>query len=115
MAMFEVKGVSRVMRGKLSSRGAVDKADRVTRDSMYTIGRNARRNAPVDTGLLRSTMVTGIRPTPGVDRGSWEMVQGVEYTLVQEYEHSSKSAFIRNAFWDEGPKFKDKLKREFGG
>lgn len=111
MAWIQVTGVARA-RKVLSPKKYKLRADRVARESIYEIGLDAQRHAPVDTGLLSSTMTSQIERSSKAPSGVWDLLQGTEYTLVQEFEHSTKSAFIRNAVWKEGPKFKKSLERE---
>lgn len=109
MRGIKVEGIGTTIRNKLSTTGIDENADRISRDTIYNIGRKAKTAAPVDTGLMRSSLVTGIQPTDRGRLGSWDMVQTVPYTLVQEYEHKRRSAFIRNAVSAEKPAFKKRL------
>lgn len=111
-AWIEVKGVDKTME-VLSPKGFKLKADRIARETIYEIGLEAQRNAPVDTGLLSSTLTSHIQRSHKAPSGVWDLLQGTEYTKRQEFEHATKSAFIRNAVWKETPKFKQALEREF--
>lgn len=82
--------------------------DKATRNSMRRIQHSSFQKAPVDTGFLTSNLVADenrVR-TPGIKSGSFDLLDGTEYTLVQEYEHKSQSSFLRDSVWDEQPKYK---------
>lgn len=81
--------------------------DKATRNSMRRIQHSSFQKAPVDTGFLTSNLVADenrVR-TPGIKSGSFDLLDGTEYTLVQEYEHKSQSSFLRDSVWDEQPKY----------
>lgn len=61
------------------------------------IANQAAINAPVDTGRMANALSAGVQQEGKL---SWVMNDGTEYTLVQEYTHKTKKAFIRQAVWD---------------
>lgn len=113
MVRISVKGIKRTITSKLSDPTAEEDADKLAEGSMRRIGTDAANRAPVDTGLLRNTMTSGIRRSTSADTGVWDLIQETEYTLVQEFEHKTKSAFIRQAVWNETPRFKEVLEERF--
>lgn len=112
MAWIEIKGMNDAMK-MLSPKGFADDADKIAEGSMRRIGADAANRAPVDTGLLQSTMTSEIRRSNSATRGVWDLLQGTDYTLVQEYEHVTQGAFIRNAVWAEEPRFKAAIEDRF--
>lgn len=115
MVKSGVFGVHNTINDKFSSKKVHDKADDIARSSIYEIGRKASQTAPVDTGRMRDSLVSAIRRTPSVPKGMWEMPQTVPYTLVQEFEHKTKSRFIYNAVEDIRPFVWAKVNSEFKG
>src|SRR5699024_1051413 len=108
------------MRVKISSMGVDETAfkfikragleydfDKLAEHSMKRIQMGAFQKGPVLTGFLTSNLLAdeNRRRTAGFKKGSWDLIDGTDYTLVQEYEHRTKSAFIRRSVWDEEPKF----------
>lgn len=113
MVRIAVIGINKTIRNKLSDPNAEEDADKLAEGSMRRLGTDAANRAPVDTGHLRNTMTSGIRRSTTADKGVWDLIQETEYTLVQEYEHRTKSAFIRQAVWNETPRFKEVLEERF--
>lgn len=69
----------------------------VLEHGIRTIANEASANAPVKTGKLANSLPAGVEQESAL---SWVMRDGTEYTLVQEYTHATKKAFIRNAVWN---------------
>lgn len=91
--------------------------DKLAEHSMKRIQMGAFRRGPVDTGFLTSNLAAdeNRKRTEGTDTGSWDLVDGTEYTIRQEFEHRSKKAFIRDSVIEEKPKFEkavDNLARD---
>lgn len=87
--------------------------DVITRQTMDNIGRKAYSRAPVDTGLLRSTMITGIHRSKTAKTGVWDMEQLTDYTLVQEFNHPVHGHFITRSFVEEREPLKKALEERF--
>jgi len=85
-----------------------DEFDEATENSMKRVQLGAFHKAPELTGFLKSNLVAdeNRKRTEGVPKGSWDLVDGTDYTLIQEFEHRNKAAFIRRSVWDEEPKFR---------
>lgn len=84
--------------------------------SIHRLGGKASDRAPVDTGLLSSTMISGIHKNYGESsdvRSNWELIQRTDYTLEQEFGHVSKSRFIRDSAIEERPNINKDLERRF--
>lgn len=100
---------------KLASRE--DDFDALAENSMKRVQSGAFRRGPVLTGFLTSNLIADENRgrTEGVGKGSWDLVDGTDYTLVQEYTHRYKSGFIRDSVNEEKPKFHkevDKLAKD---
>lgn len=113
---FRVSGTRSTINRKLTDKTAPADADNLVRDSIHRLGGRASGRAPVDTGLLSSTMISGIHKS--YSDGSelhpvWDLLQRTEYTLVQEFEHKSQDRFIRDSAIEERPKFKQELERRY--
>jgi len=87
--------------------------DELAENTMKKIQLDSFRKAPVLTGFLSSNLVANEnrKRTDGVPLGSWDLIDGTDYTLVQEFEHMSKSGFIRTSVWDAEPRFKKEVKK----
>lgn len=108
-----VSGIESTIAKKLTDATSVEDADRIAQGSMMRIGTDAANHAPVKTGLLQRTMTTGIQRSDSAPKGVWDMIQKTDYTLVQEYEHRSKSGFIRNSVSAEEPRFQKATEERF--
>lgn len=108
-----VFGVKNTINRKLSDKNALEDADRLAQGAMVRIGTDAANRAPVKTGLLQQTMTTGIQRSKSKPKGAWDLLQETEYTLVQEFEHKSKSHFIENAVMTEAPHFYTAMEERF--
>jgi|SRR5690625_4424477 len=87
--------------------------DDLAENSMKRIQMGSFNKAPELTGFLKSNLVAeeNRKRTEGIPSGSWDLIDGTDYTLVQEFEHRSKKAFIRRSVWDEEPRFKKDVKK----
>lgn len=112
---FNVSGVSKTINKKLNDELARQDADKLAQDSIHRLGGRASERAPVDTGLLSSTMISGIHKDYGSssEHPMWDLLQRTEYTLVQEFEHKSNDRFIRDSAIEERPKFRKELERRY--
>ncbi|MFS0562621.1 HK97 gp10 family phage protein [Terribacillus sp. 179-K 1B1 HS] len=104
MARSSVKaeGVRQLMAElKQIGRKAEDIADEEAEKFIRNVASDASKMAPVDTGKLSNSLPAGVEREGS---GIWVIRDGTDYTLVQEYTHKTKKAFIRTAVWDnEGP------------
>lgn len=110
---ISVIGIGKTSRmfGKMASND--DEFDKLAEHSMKRIQSSAFQKGPVDTGFLTSNLAADenrVR-TSGVPTGSWDLVDGTEYTIRQEFEHASKSGFIRDSVIEEEPKFKEAVEK----
>lgn len=96
---FEVKGVDHLLRTKLSTKETAKEIDAILNSNMQEFAQNAARRAPVDTGRLRNSLLAY---TGKVSELHYEMTEGTEYTLYQEFWNSrGKSAFIRSSLYEQ--------------
>lgn len=109
---IKVKGIKRTQ-NKLKDKTAEQDADNIAKDSIYNIGHKASARAPVNTGLLSSTMISGIDKDVNQKMGKWNILQRTEYTLAQEYEHKQHSGFLRNSSKEERDNFRFNVKKRF--
>lgn len=109
---IKVEGI-RSTKSKLRDETAKHDADALARESIFNIGNKASERAPVDTGLLSSTMISGIDKDVNQEVGKWNLLQRTEYTLKQEYEHSVYSGFIRDSSKEERDNFRDNVNKRF--
>jgi hypothetical protein len=73
-------------------RRVLDATDKATKDYANELARKMADKAPILTGeLMRSLRDSPIRKGPGW----YYLMATVDYTWVQEYEHRTKSGFIR--------------------
>lgn len=105
-------GVDAALKG-LTDETAVEDADKLAEGSIRRIGTDAANRAPVDTGHLRNTMTSGIERSQSAPKGVWDLINQTDYTLIQEFNHKSKSGFIRNSVDAESPRFKEIISERF--
>jgi len=98
---------------KLTDPSAEEDADKLAEGSLRRIGTDAANRAPVDTGHLRNTMTSGIERSVSAQKGVWDLIDGTDYTMVQEYEHRSKSGFIVNSVRAETPRYAQVVEERF--
>lgn len=113
---FKVRGVGSTISKKLVDNTASEDVDKIAQTSIHRLGGRASERAPVDTGLLSGTMISGIHKNYGessAHKSAWELLQRTEYTLVQEFEHKSKDRFIRDSAIEERPNFRKDLEDRF--
>lgn len=106
-ARWEVIGDDKVIQKLLRKANSEEEFDKLAENAMKRIQLGAFKRAPEDTGFLKSNLIADenrMRP-PDVKSGVFDLIDGTEYTIVQEYEHRSNSAFIRDSVWEEEPKF----------
>lgn len=112
-ARFTITGDDVVIKELLKRANGAKFFDKIAEQSMRNIQQDAFNRAPVDTGFLQENLLTDdnrVR-TPDTELGSFDLIDGTEYTLVQEYEHRNKSAFIRNSVAVEEPEFHREVER----
>lgn len=108
MKRSSVKGV-----GKTSANIAalVSKAEEIaeeeTEKTVRRVASEAAVDAPVDTGKLSNSLPAGVEK---LGPAEWGIIDGTDYTLVQEYTHASKKAFIRKAIWNNEDRYPAELK-----
>lgn len=105
-------GIDAAIKGLTDSKAQED-ADKLVEASIRRIGTDAANNAPVDTGLMQSTLTSGIERSHVKPIGVWDLIQLTEYTLYQEYNNPRKPAFLRNAIRVEEPRFRQALIERF--
>lgn len=113
---FKVSGVGKTISRKLTDKTAAADADRLASESIHRYGSRASDRAPVDTGLLSSTMISGIHKDYAGSTENYpiyEQLQRTEYTMRQEFEHKSQDRFIRDSAIEERPNFRESLERRY--
>ena len=75
-------------------------------DSMKRMQLNSFKRAPVKTGFLSSNLLAeeNVRNYSNKNYRSIRLIDGTEYTLVQEFTNRRKPAFIRTSIREEYPK-----------
>ena len=107
---FQVIGVAKTAK-RFHKLGNHIGFDKIAQQSMKEIQSMSNLLGPVDTGNLTENLAADrnrIR-TPGRPLGSYDLLDGTEYTFVQEFEHRSMSHFIRNSVHYERPEFEKKI------
>lgn len=107
---IKAQGIDSAIKGfskrSLEARGV---ADKVTETYTRKMANESAKNAPVLTGDLRASIASSpLR----LKLGTWQYGSDLDYALIQEYEHHSKSGFIRNSLWNNEKPYQDALKRE---
>lgn len=64
--------------------------------------------APLDSGALKNSIASSPQK---VDELTWEYGSNLPYATRQEYEHSTHSAFIRNAVWNNEEAYAKAIKK----
>jgi hypothetical protein len=111
MARFSVRvtGVSEVLRriGEQGARQLTQELDQVTERNVRTMANQAATNAPYKTGKLAASIPPSVEQIGDMD---WQFGSDVEYATRQEYEHSVKKGFLRNAVWDNREQFREDIR-----
>lgn len=113
---IKISGVGKTIKRKLTDKAAASDADSLVSDSIHRFGGRASDRAPVDTGLLSSTMISGIYKdysSSSENHPTYELLQRTEYTLIQEFGHRSQDRFIRDSAIEERPKFRKNVEERF--
>ena len=104
----EVLNLDRLVR-KLDKLGRVD-LTKPMKDSAYLVENNAKREAPVDTGLLKKTIKNEVSSKAGsIEAKIGHFGPMLEYAPYQEYGTSKQRGkpFLRPALAQAKPKIKD--------
>lgn len=115
MKAFTVKYADEVA-GKLEDKANVmDDLNPIIENSMKRIQSSAFKRGPVLTGFLTSNLLANENREGSVSSSSVEyrLIDGTDYTLVQEYTNPRKPDFLRSSVTEEGPKLKRDLNRLF--
>lgn len=107
------------LRGKLGKDAADDLVDAIELDLANETRKMAvqgAKNAPVETGALRASVLASPQRAGKL---TYYWGSKLPYALRQEYEHKTKRAYLRRAYW-QGQKELQKtirftLKRRLGG
>lgn len=110
---ISVKGIDKVM-NDFSAKGikAQGNSDRVTEKYTRKMTNDAAKNAPVDSGDLRTNLSASPRR---LKMGTWEFGGTLPYTRRQEYEHKTRKGFIRKSVWNNRQAYRDELRKEVVG
>jgi len=82
---------------KMHSDGFKDVIDDGAEKGLRTAANEMSRLAPVDTGLLKSTLLAA-RSLVKRDVGEWWITNGTLYTIRQNFEHKTKRHFVTKPF-----------------
>lgn len=108
---FKVTGVQKTIKTKFNDIKLEQDIDKITEAYVRKIANDAAEKAPILTGLLKNTLISGVRRSP-IDRiGVWEIIAGTDYTVRQEYEHKTNKGFIRRSVWDNEPAYKHAIEK----
>ena len=110
---FQIKGNQQIAKKLATKANARQEVEDITENSMKRIQMGAFKKAPVLTGFLSSNMAA---PENRINASTSKQIQqqlidNTDYTLVQEFEHASKSAFIRNSVREERDKYIGDLRK----
>ena len=110
---FRIEGNQQIAKKLATKANARDEVEDITENSMKRIQSSAFKRAPVLTGYLSSNLAAPEnRINVSTDKQIRQLLMdGTEYTLVQEFEHASKSAFIRNSVREERDKYIGDLRK----
>ena len=86
----------------------IKKLDEVTEQNTRLMANNAASKAPVDTGLLRSSIPASVEKEQEM---VWQFGSNVPYARRQEYEHRSKKAFFRRSLWEGRTKYRGDIQK----
>lgn len=107
---ISVQGLDKVMKDfSLAGIKAQGNADKVTETYARKMANEAGKNAPVDTGNLRTNLIAS---PYRLKAGTWQFGGTLPYSRRQEYEHRTKKGFIRKAVWNNRTPYRDAIKRE---
>ncbi|SET69168.1 hypothetical protein SAMN05216389_1219 [Oceanobacillus limi] len=107
----KVTGIHTTVRRKLTDQTAESDIDKITEAYARKIASEASEKAPILTGLLKNTLVSGVQRSPVNRTGIWEIIAGTDYTLRQEYEHKTHKGFIRRSIWDNEDAYKKAVEK----
>ena len=103
-AKFTVKGVDKVTKD-FRNLAKQDKFDELTDKYMRRIQVTAHSYAPEKTGNLKRNLISK-NNVKKEDKGIRVLIDGTDYTLVQEYTNPRLPAFIRKSIWEHGPEYR---------
>lgn len=114
----KVTGINEV-RNKLGARAASELEGALDLDigvGTRKIANQAADNAPIETGALKASIRYSTRRDGSM---SWHFGSYLPYALRQEYEHKTKNAYMRRAWWAGTPELaaeiRATLKKRLGG
>lgn len=108
---FKITGVQKTVKTKFNDTKAEQDIDKITEAYARKIANEAADKAPILTGLLKNTLMDGVRRSSMSQRGIWELVAGTDYTVRQEYEHKTNKGFIRRSVWDNETAYKRAIEK----
>lgn len=100
--------------GKIEDKANImDDLNPIIENSMKRIQSSAFKRGPVLTGYLTSNLLATENRESTVSSSSIEyrLLDGTEYTLIQEYTNPRKPDFIRSSVVEEGPKLMNDINR----
>lgn len=104
-----VGGVNLVKLAKLAqSKGAV----KVSEEFTYKMANKSAEKAPYLDGFLRNSIASSPHK---IDEHTWGWGSDMPYATRQEYEHASRSGFIRNTVNEERNAYIAALKAHYEG
>lgn len=113
-----VRGINEV-RNKLGARAADDLVDALDLDigvETRKIANEGADNAPIETGALKASIRFSTRRDAAM---KYHFGSYLPYALRQEYEHKTKNAYLRRAWWAGTPRVEAAIRltirRRLGG
>lgn len=107
---IDVRGLDDTIRMLARHIGEEAWADIANTTEAYTrkMANESAQMAPVKLGGLSGSIASSPQP---VDAQTWEWGSNLPYATRQEYEHSTHSAFIRKAVWDNEEDYRSAVER----
>lgn len=105
---ISVKGIDDVIRMAKKRTMLKDAIDTDIHVGVEKMAIEAFKNAPVETGALRSSI---LRSPMKIRDMNYVFGSYMPYAQRQEYEHKTKKLYLHRAVWSETPKLQRELKR----
>lgn len=107
---LDVRGIDDTIRRLAQHIGEEAWADIANTTEAYTrkMANESAQKAPLKDGGLKNSIASSPQK---VDAQTWEYGSDLPYATRQEYEHSTHSAFIRKAVWDNEEDYRSAVER----
>lgn len=95
---------------KLAKLAQADGANKISEEYTYKMVNTSAEKAPVLDGFLRSSITASPHK---IDEHTWGWGSDMPYATRQEFEHASRSGFIRNTINEAKPEYIAALKAHY--